>query len=85
MIKITKLKQTTKLMNSDKPEERLVAEIIQLEIRMAGIERAIANYNKETFNCSRALLRQQLTAMRHYHSVLISRAERFEINLNDYR
>ena len=67
-------KRTIDLMNSDNYRDRLVAEYLQLRIRIKRLKRYLADYemrepNKEYIN----LLRHQLMVMGLYREVLEKR------------
>lgn len=75
---IRKLKDTTKLMESDNYKERFVAEYHQLKIRITKLENFIARYYDGTLDCtpscSMRILKKQLRVMKKYKQILEQRA-----------
>lgn len=72
------LKDTVDMMLSENYQDRFIAELRQLEIRMAKLGRIIAEYDADmldfTPDCPISLLKKQLKAMETYRSALVLRA-----------
>lgn len=80
-----KLEQTTELMLSDDPKERVVAEYHQLKHRINKLQKLVNEIKKgekkPPFGCSKFLLMWQLDVMKDYKRVLELRAESEGIDL----
>ena len=82
-MKYTELRDTVELMQSSDYKERFRAEYYQLDIRITKLEAVIIKKrNGEiNFTCPVGMLQEQLSFMKAYKSLLISRADMEEITL----
>lgn len=73
------LKDTVKLMESDKYWQRFQAETLQLRIRIEKLAAMLEKWDRGALDfapvCPRTLLEKQLRAMRRYLEALEERAE----------
>lgn len=73
--KITELKDTVDLMLSDNYEDRFMAELHQVRIRIDKLEKVLSCYDASKFKTPKPLLQAQYEAMRSYETILKFRLE----------
>ena len=71
---INSLADTISYMVSGDYKERFIGELFQLKIRAKKLEDAISRYDREVFDCPKALLEAQLNVMKDYIVILMARA-----------
>lgn len=82
-----RLSDTVNLMNSTDWKDRLVAEYVQLSIRLSKLEDVIDNKSDISYTFddrTRAILMKQLDAMRPYKICIEKRADIAGVSLNPY-